>query len=167
MSENILKVDSRPSKQLHAWVKIKPGSTRIKFQVDTCATCNLIRRSDLPNAVRINKSEKTALHYYNGTKNESLGSCQLTLETQDGKTSEQQFQVVTNGATSLIGARAAQEMSIISVNKECIATVTKCQSGLIQGGKPAEKMHFSSFINRFPNVFQREVGCLDGVLHLN
>ena len=120
LSENILKVDSRPSKQLYAWVKIKPGSTRIKFQVDTGATCNLIRRSDLPNAVRINKSEKTTLHYYNGTKNESLGSCQLTLETQDGKTSEQQFQVVTNGATSLIGVRAAQEMSIISVNKECV-----------------------------------------------
>ena len=154
-TDDRLNVDNRPRTQLHVWMK--SGHSTIKFQVDTGATCNLLRVSDVPENAEIGKEDKTILFFYNGARSESLGSCELTLETPDGEMHKQKFQVVSKGITSLLGAQAAQEMRIISVNKEYIAAATETVMGTDTSSCLGTTREVC--ISKFADVFSCEAGC--------
>ena len=67
--------------------------------------------------------------------------------------------MVETGITPLLGAQANQEMDLISVNFENIAALENSLSA--KAGMTKE-----SFISKFPSVFGRELGCIEGMLHL-
>ena len=117
--EEVLKVISTtPSRQIFSTMTVS-GNRLVQFQIDTGATCNLILKRDLPENTAVDRGGKKTLHFYNGAKSPTLGTCQLQLKTRNGNRYWQTFQVVANGATSFIGSRAAQETNLISVNDEC------------------------------------------------
>ena len=134
-------LSGRPCKQIFAWLSV--GSSRMRFQLDTGATCNLLPRAHLPAHTRIAQGEKTWLVFYNGAKSTSLGTCVLTLLTKKGVQHKQTFQVVETGITPLLGAQAVQEMDLISVNFENIAALENSLSA--KTGMTKE-----SFISKFP-----------------
>ena len=63
------------------------------------------------------------------------------------------------GITPLLGAQAVQEMDLISVNFENIAALENSLSA--RAGITKE-----NFISKFPSLFRRELGCIEGMLHL-
>ena len=168
-AEEVLKVISTtPSRQIFSTMTVS-GNRLVQFQIDTGATCNLILKRDLPENTAVDRGGKKTLHFYNGAKSPTLGTCQLQLKTRNGNRYWQTFQVVANGATSLIGSRAAQEMNLISVNDECRKELS-CNNEVNQCSEhsiSSQPMTRSEFVKRFPKVFQREIGCLPGKLHLD
>ena len=53
-------------KPIHATMRVK-GDKTVRFQVDTGATCNVLREKDLPESVQILPVVRT-LSFYNGTR---------------------------------------------------------------------------------------------------
>ena len=106
----------------------------------------------------LRKERKRRLFFYNGAKSTSLGTCVLTLQTKKGVQHKQTFQVVETGITPLLGAQAVQEMDLISVNFENIAALENSLSA--RAGITKE-----NFIFKFPSLFRRELGCIEGMLH--
>ena len=129
------------------------------FQIDTGATCNIIRFNDIPPAVKIDTSERISLRFYNDSTETSVGTCVLRL-SHAGQTHTVKFHVVTNGAASLIGAQSSLEMGLISVDTE---TVYRSQAELPMLSACTEK----DFLTLYPEVFKPVVGCFPGCLSLN
>ena len=158
---------TRPSRQIFSTITVS-GNRNVQFQIDTGATCNLILKRDLPESIAVDESNKKTLHFYNGAKSSTLRTCRLKLTTCNGNSYWQTFQVVDNGASSLIGAQTAQEMNLIVVNEECKSgfsigrQVNQCSEH-----NSERLMTRSEIVKRFPKVFQREIGCLPGKLHLD
>ena len=161
--EEIRKVHTTPCRQLFVVMKVS-GSHTIKFQIDTGATCNLILKKELPKDAVIDYKSKKTLHFYNGANSFSLGTCKLRLTLPNGKEHWQSFQVVTDGPTSLLGAQSVQEMDLISINRESVslADVHQLKDNQNRAGTTREEL-----FKQYPSVFDREVGCLSGHLHLD
>lgn len=97
----------------------------IKFQIDTGATCNVLRKQDAPSSMRLQETSQV-LTQYNGSKIEPIGRC--TLPVRNPK-SEQiyhtEFVVVADaGSESIIGAFTAQVMGLIQLNTENLRAMT-------------------------------------------
>ena len=169
--EEVPKVISTPSsRQIFSTMTVS-GNRLVQLQIDTGATCNLILKRDLPapENTAVDRGGKKTLNFYNGTKSSKLRTCQPQLNTQNGNRYWQTFQVVANGATSLIGSPAAQEMNLILVNDECRKELS-CNNEINLCSEPSisgQPMTRSEFVKRFPKVLEREIGCLPGKLHLD
>ena len=75
--EEVLKVISTtPSRQIFSTMTVS-GNRLVQFQIDTGATCNLILKRVLPENTAIDRGGKKTLHFYNGAKSPTLGTCQL------------------------------------------------------------------------------------------
>lgn len=97
----------------------------MKFQVDTGATCNVIRSKELIGTKYEKNIAKTnqILRMYNSSPLIPTGICfvQLTNPTNDEKYNVK-FVVVDekDASINLLGSRAAQQMKLIHVNHENI-----------------------------------------------
>ena len=81
---------------------------------------------------------------WNDTTLQPLGSCRTILQNpKNGKKFSVEFLVVEKQLTPIIGARAAQQMGLITVNEENF-----------------------KIAQNFPEVFQRELGTLPRTVHL-
>ena len=137
---------------------------QIKFQIETGATCNVIRRQDVPIATRLEQT-KQVLTLYDGSRIEPLGRC--TLEVRDpknGNVFRSEFVVVDDAGTeSIIGVSSAQEMGLIQLSMENVQAVTTQQKQQRHKTKPMTK---ESVMQKYPLVFQGELGRLAGKVHL-
>ena len=110
--------------KIHTTMKIK-GGRNTKFQVDTGATCNVIRSKELIGTKYEKNIAKTnqILRMYNSSPLIPTGICfvQLTNPTNDEKYNVK-FVVVDekDASINLLGSRAAQQMKLIHVNHENI-----------------------------------------------
>ena len=59
-------------------------TTLVEFQIDTGATCNVLREGDLPQSLQVDKNGETTLASYNGTTGKTQGVC---LEYEPNKQS--------------------------------------------------------------------------------
>ena len=90
-------------------------SRLVPFQVDTGATCNILRLCDMSPEAEIHTDEPSTLAYYNGTHSKALGACKLKLTNlANGRDYVQGFQVVNHGSMSLIGVAAAEELELVT-----------------------------------------------------
>ena len=155
----------RPRNKLFTTMRIVDGGGSIRFQIDTGATCCVIRQQDLPPGVEIRPGGKTRLSFYNGSSADSLGTCQLCLEPSSSNEQHvQEFQVVTDGIAPLLGAEAAQRMRLITVNPDEVSMVRELQHKAVPDFGGVSR---SEFLSKYPEVFQPAVGCLKGPLHLD
>ena len=99
------------------------GKAEVKFQVDSGASVNVIS-ADLVADKKLEPTTKT-LQMWNDTTLKPLGSCRLILHNPKNKKKfSVEFLVVDRQLTSLIGAKAAQQMGLITVNTQNV-TIAK------------------------------------------
>ena len=102
------------------------------------------------------------MSYFNGTQKTALGLCNITLTNPgNGRSYQQLFEVVKFGNLFLLGVQADQEVDLLMVNHKNIFSATV---------NPSTTQHRETsgaeLISRFPRVFNRELGVLEGELHL-
>ena len=140
-------------------------SRLVPFQVDTGATCNILRLCDMPPEAEINTDEPSTLAYYNGTHSKALGACKLKLTNlANGRDYVQGFQVVNHGSMSLIGVAAADELELVTVLIDNIYTSSTIKNR--NKSSSQHRLNLEHFITKFPQVFNRELGCFEGELKL-
>ena len=122
-AEEVLVVQSKQLKsKIHATMKIK-GSSETIFQVDTGATCNVIRSGELRGTKYENNVTATnqVLKMYNSSPLKPAGKCRVQLTNpQNSQKYKVDFVVVEDkdANINLLGSRAAQQMNLIQVNHE-------------------------------------------------
>ena len=129
---------------------------QIKFQIDTGA--------DVPIATRLEQT-KQVLTLYDGSRIKPLGRCILEgRNPKNGNVFRSKFGVVDDAGTeSIIGASSAQEIGLIQLNMENVQAITTQQKQQRQKTKPMAK---ESVMQKYPLVFQGELGQLAGNVHL-
>ena len=131
---------------------------QIKFQIETGAMCNVIRRQDVPIATRLEQT-KQVLTLYDGSRIEPLGRC--TLEVRDpknGNVFRSEFVVVDDAGTeSIIGVSSAQEMGLIQLSMENVQAVTTQQKQQRHKTKPMTKESVMQKYPLAPQIFQERL----------
>ena len=138
------------------------GKAEVKFQVDSGASVNVIS-ADLVADKKLEPTTKT-LQMWNDTTLKPLGSCRLILHNPKNKKKfSVEFLVVDRQLTPLIGAKAAQQMGLITVNTQnfTIAKPPKRSRAKVKSVQTADEI-----VAAYPEVFQRELGALPGTVHL-
>ena len=167
-AEEVLAVQSKQLKsKIHATMKIKGGS-ETTFQVDTGATCNVIRSGELRGTKYENNVTATnqVLKMYNSSPLKPVGQCCVQLTNpQNSQKYKVDFVVVEDkeANTNLLGSRAAQQMNLIQVNHE----------NMLPGANEVHVVHTPSEIGlseeeirtKYADVFQG-LGELGEPLHL-
>ena len=88
-----------------------------KFQVDSGASVNVVPAELAPDEP-LKRTTKT-LRMWNDTTLQPLGSCRTILQNpKNAKKFSVEFLVVEKQLTPIIGARASQQMGLITVNAE-------------------------------------------------
>ena len=136
--------------------------TEVKFQVDSGTSVNVIP----VNFVADKKLEPTTktLQMWNDTTLKPLGNCRLILHNPKNKKKFLvEFLVVDRQLTPLIGAKAAQQMGLITVNIQNfkIAKPPERPRTEVKSVQTADEI-----VAGYPEVFQRELGVLPGTVHL-
>ena len=101
---------------------------------------------------------------WNDTTLQPLGSCRTILRNpKNRKKFSAEFLVVEKQLTPIIGARAAQQMGLITVNAENfkIAQPPHRMRSAVKSLNTTEEI-----VKHYPEVFQRELGTLPGTVHL-
>ena len=134
----------------------------VKFQVDSGASVNVIP----VRFVADNKLQRTTktLQMWNETTLKPLGSCRVILQNPKNKKKfSVEFLVVDEQLTPLIGAKAAQQMGLITVNMHNFK-ITKPPERPRAEVKSVQTTE--EIIAHYPEIFQRELGTLPGTVHL-
>ena len=160
VDEEILSMGQSAETRKRLFVDVNAGGKLMSLQIDTGATCNVLRKADVPPGVVIQGDRKPAsLTLFDGSTASTLGLCFMDIRTQSGKTLyDQKFQVVADGSSSLLGAQAAQQLGLISTSNEVYS--------LSRSFSVARGMTREDFISKFPKVFGEQVGRFQGSLRL-
>ena len=105
--------------RIFATMKIKGGNTT-KFQIDTGATCNVLKRSELKGTKYEQRIKPTAhiVKMYNNSSLTPLGKCKIQVQDP---TTKQKFKVPftvvddQNAKSNLLGCRTVQQMNLIQI----------------------------------------------------
>ena len=109
-------------KQLFATMQVRVR--QIRFQLDTGATCNVVRQTELPPGILIEPTKQTLSMFSKDTL-KPVGKCQLRFHNP--KTKKRyvgEFIVVRDAPTSILGAKSVQQMGLIKVKTDRIHAVT-------------------------------------------
>ena len=150
-------------KQIFAVMNV--GRQKVKFQLDTGATCNVIRK-DVPPGTDIEPTVQL-LSMFNKTKLKAQGRCTISLQNPRNQKKYRGTFIVAEGVTSsVLGAQTVQQMGLIQIQYNTIGSVERNQRDLQESSIVSEGLTFADLTARFKNVFEGEVGRLGGLLHL-
>lgn len=134
----------------------------VKFQVDSGASVNVIPVQFVADD-KLESTTKT-LQMWNDTILKPLGSCRIILQNPKNKKKfSVEFLVVDKQLTPLIGAKAAQQMGLITVNLQNFK-FTEPPERLRAEVKSVQTTE--EIVANYPEIFQRELGTLPGTVHL-
>ena len=131
----------------------------IRFQVDTGASCDILRVEELRDRTMLQPTRQR-LRLYDGTVVAPVG--QIRLEVTNPKTKQRyncEFIVVSGAAVSLIGAKTSLAMGLLKIEYQNIANTDAIESE--QAVSTREDV-----VTRYHDVFSEELGHLGGDLHL-
>ena len=104
-------------------MKLK-GGPEINFQIDTGATCDLLKLSSIKGTKYANKITSTnqALKMFNASTLRPLGKCKVQLmNSRDKKKYKVNFTIVEDEhCVNLIGSKTAQQMQLITIRYDKI-----------------------------------------------
>ena len=90
-----------------------------RFQLDSGASCNVLREKDIDLPRQYLQPTKTKLRVYNGVNMQPLGQVNVSITNPvTEETFKMDFLVVSEASTAVLGAKACQEMSLISVHRD-------------------------------------------------
>ena len=134
----------------------------MKFQVDSGASVNVIPVRFVADN-NLQRTTKT-LQMWNETTLNPLGSYQIILKNPKNKKKfSVEFLVVDKQMTPLIGAKAAQQMGLITVNTQNFKITKPLERprAEVKSVQTTEEI-----ITHYPEIFQWELGILPGTVHL-
>ena len=151
-------------KQLFATMQV--GVRQIRFQLDTGATCNVVRQTELPPGILIEPTKQTLSMFSKDTL-KPVGKCQLRFHNP--KTKKRyvgEFIVVRDAPTLILGAKSVQQMGLIKVKTDRIHAVTpeKSSQATVNTQSRLEDEHI---FEQYKDVFQGDLGCFQGLVHLD
>ncbi len=163
-AETIATVVERKEPAEKIFAVLEVSGEKIRFLLDTGATCNVISKAHLPRGTFI-KPTGTTLKLYGATKLEPVGQFKAEIRNpKTGQTCRTTFIVVPSPvAIPLLGAPTVQEMHLVKVQYEniCMTNLPSCSSTEHRlGGNKTEVMA------QFPTVFDGELGTMQGDIHL-
>jgi hypothetical protein len=139
----------------------KNKNTRMtRFQLDSGATCNIITANVLKELEIKELQKKTQiLTMYNNTIIKPIGKCKLKLvNPKNNEKFIAEFVVIKDETlTPLLGNKAVQAMSLLTINYENIKAVRE--------GAPSEPLSKEKVMKEFADVFEG-TGKLQGKYHL-
>jgi len=104
---------------------MKVGGQPVRFQVDSGATCNVISKNILPKQCQVTPCTQV-LNMFNGSKMQTIGKCRVPLLNPKLKEEhEADFVVINEACTPLLGSKTVQQMKLVEVHYENIASVEK------------------------------------------
>ena len=102
----------------------------IMFQPDCGATCNVLRRCDLPRTAAL-VSTTSWLRMYNGALENPLGKYESNVfNAANGTSYKLPFLLVRTAPTALLGAQTCQQMGLLRVRKENILSAEFPKDGV-------------------------------------
>ena len=116
VNESINGVQSAPRKKLLTKMNVN-GHASVVFQIDTGATCNILRAEHMPSSVDVDRLQRPSFCFFNDSKATALGICNVSLSHESNPHSihTTKFVVVDKGAASLLGAQSSVKMGLIEV----------------------------------------------------
>ena len=136
---------------------------KVNFQIDCGASINIIPAKHAQGH-EIKSTTKT-LRIWNGSQLKPIGTARIIMRNpKTRKKYSVEFVVVESNLTPLIGARAAQEMELITVNDENFIMTSPPPH---RRNKPQVKqITAEELIKRYSDVFDRPLGTLPREVHL-
>ena len=154
--EHVNNVDSSPFKS-KIFATMTVGGQPVRFQVDSGATCNVISKNTLPKQCQVTPCTQV-LSMFNGSKMQTIGKCRVPLINPKIKEEhEADFVVIKEACTPLLGSKTVQQMKLVEVHYENIASVQK--------ETEARGLTMDQISAQFHDVFNGE-GRLEKKLHL-
>lgn len=139
------------------------GDTPVRFQLDCGATVNVLPQKIYERVTRDYKLKRlqatnTQLVMYNKSMMTPCGKCRLQLTNpKNQKTHMIELMVVDSNCNPILGAQAVQELDLLTVKSENIASVEEKEV--------SNNMTLDTILTQFPDVFQGD-GSFEGKLHL-
>ena len=153
---------TQPNYPKEIYTEMVVDRKHVKFQVDSGASVNVIPAKFVADK-KLEGTTKT-LQMWNDTTLQPLGSCRIILQNpKDKKKLSVEFLVVDKQLTPLIGAKAAQQMGLITVNLQNFK-ITEPPARSKAEVKSVQTME--EIVAHYPEIFQREIGTLPGTVHL-
>lgn len=162
LQESVCSVDDSLDypKEIHA--KMLIDKKPIRFQIDCGASINILPEMFI-DGHDVTPTTKT-LVMWNKTEVKPLGTARIVIKNpKNGKKFSVEFVVVRENLTPLLGAKAAQQMRLITINKENYVPSTRQTS---QGEKVNQLLTIEKIVQEFPEVFKKEIGSFPGEVNL-
>ena len=154
-----------------------------RFQLDSGASCNVLREKDIDISRHMLRPTKMKLRVYNGLIMRPLGSVSVLIRNPVTEENfKMDFLVVSEASTAILGAKACQEMRLISIHREKFLedanSITECASmkyadggihttGTVQEpAKPRRIASKADLISAYSAIFNGELGKFEGKAHL-
>jgi hypothetical protein len=133
--------------------------TKMKCQIDTGSTCNLMSHNDYCALAQDGSpplwKSKSKLTLYDGSPLQLLGQANICCE-HNGKQYSLEFQIVETKQKSLLSAETCEKMNIIQLN-ETVHSVSKMQQN---------ELTKNYILDEYKDVFSG-LGCLPGEYHFD
>ena len=156
----MLTVNNGFDKKICATMEI--NGQRVKMQIDSGASCNILPKLFLPPNIEVQKKTKDLVTYSN-TRMSSLGTARVSFRNmKNRKKYRAEFVIVEGNYTPIIGARAAQQMNLIVVQKHNILQVSSSDDSQPQNDGPLTK---ENVLEEYGDLFNG-LGKMEGKLHL-
>ncbi len=153
-------VSNSYDKKIYATMEI--SGQPVKMQVDSGASCNILPKKYLPPNTKIQQKDKE-LVMYSKTKMATLGTARIGFRNlRNNKKYRAEFVVIEGNYTPIIGARAAQQMSLIVVQRHNIFQVNAKEAAEDPNQHVLMK---EDVLHDYHDVFNG-LGKMDGKLHL-
>ena len=162
--DKISSISQQPSKEVYAKMTVRGNP--IKFHVDCGATVNVLPMKYLAGE-NIEPTKRT-LQMWNRTELKPKGTCRLTVRNpKNDKKYSVEFMAVQENLTPLLGAKAIQRVGIVEIHNENFEQVAEVTTG-IKDTTSAQSITtvMNRIIEEFADVFEGEVGTLEGEQHL-
>ncbi|XP_028415809.1 uncharacterized protein K02A2.6-like [Dendronephthya gigantea] len=146
-------------KKIYATMEI--SGKPVKMQVDSGATCNILPKHLLPPNTEIQKKAKELI-MYSKIKMTTLGTAKVSFRNlKNSKKYRAEFVIIEGNYTPIIGAKAAQQMNLIVVQKQNILHVSTENVAKL----PTEhNLTKQEILSEYSDVFNG-LGKMDGKLH--
>ena len=131
----------------------------VKFQVDSGATCDVVRLKDLNVEREQFQTSSDILQLYDKSRLNSLGRWNTELvNPKTGARQETSLIVVNDAPTAILGAATSQKLGLITVHYDHIYSATT-------DGQDTAKAR-ADIVQRFQSVFSEELGEFTGEVSL-
>ena len=135
------------------------------MHLDSGATVNVLSQETYQRLYGVDSLKSldptnTVLVMYNKSEEKPLGKKRVqVVNPKNAKGYSVEFVIMKGRARSLLGAKASQQMKLLTVNPDNILAID------VDDQKPDTPLTREQILQEYSDVFKRE-GCIEGKLHL-